>query len=100
MDLTGLRGAHRPGKDVVPENVEFNCTRCGLCCAVFDCPKLVFEEGQYSCSIYEDRPDICRVDYGVERLVQIGLSKEEALQKQYDGCALLQKHFGVPHNDT
>ena len=47
--------------------MDFNCTKCGACCRVANpftgmgrCPKLT--EGGL-CSIYETRPQLCRVDF-------------------------------------
>lgn len=54
----------------------FNCTRCGICCMFVDpvlekpgpCSKLVMEnDGKYTCSIYNERPEVCRVGFGRER---------------------------------
>lgn len=41
----------------------YDCKRCGACCLAVKCPLLVKnEDGTYSCSVYETRPTICRID--------------------------------------
>jgi len=53
------------------EKVEFLCSGCGACCMIAGYSKLLPDRGdgactylneQNQCSIYETRPDICRVD--------------------------------------
>ena len=49
----------------------FDCAKCGACCKLFNpftglgrCPRLTADD---LCSIYEERPDICRVDEMAKR---------------------------------
>lgn len=88
--------------------VGFNCTRCGLCCrdvdkvpqtAHFDrgdgtCIHLVELVGdpgsqpEYSCAIYEDRPEVCRVDFGRPEAV----SPEWWYRQTEAACRVLQEN--------
>lgn len=39
--------------------MRFNCEKCGACCMAVKCSLLTKDN---LCSIYENRPEICRVD--------------------------------------
>ena len=46
----------------------FECLRCGTCCTLYNatdgsgtrCPYLMFEGDVAVCSVYENRPEICK----------------------------------------
>jgi len=39
-----------------------SCKRCGWCCEYHGCPDVIYDEkGMAICTIYDDRPDRCRV---------------------------------------
>jgi Fe-S-cluster containining protein len=42
----------------------FKCERCGACCRSLKCKYLLM--GNY-CTIYDTRPDVCRVDVMTKR---------------------------------
>lgn len=37
------------------------CNRCGWCCKYHGCKDLIMEDGKAICTIYDKRPDRCRV---------------------------------------
>lgn len=81
---------------------EFPCNRCGLCCQqVHLAAETRFLDrgdgvcGHYdqlgkACSIYEQRPDICRVDLQFERTYSQQYSWDEFIEANLTVCELLQ----------
>ena len=81
----------------------FNCTsNCGICCrhvAVHPdvpavdgvCTKL--DTCTNKCTIYNDRPLVCRVVDGYI-LYKDGMSEDEYLQANYAACKKLQEEYG------
>lgn len=78
----------------------FQCNRCGECCRNLDKSQLYialdrgdgvcrFLEGNL-CSIYEDRPLLCRVDESYEMYFKNQYTLEEYYEMNYDGCRVLQ----------
>jgi len=79
----------------------FKCDKCGACCRNLDkspiysemhngdgiCRFLVGNE----CSIYEERPIICRVDEGYEVFFKDKMSYEDYLKATYESCTILKK---------
>lgn len=79
----------------------FKCDRCGECCRHLDkspvyrelhsgdgiCRYLVGKK----CSIYENRPLICRVDQSYEIFFKDKITYEEYLQLNYKSCEILKK---------
>lgn len=79
----------------------FKCDKCGACCRNLDkspiyremhggdgiCRFLVGNE----CSIYEERPIICRVDEGYEAFFKNEMSYEDYLKATYESCKILKK---------
>ena len=77
----------------------FQCSQCGICCrrlpnmAPFDqlhdgdgvCK---FLDGNF-CSIYENRPTLCRVDESYPLFKHL-MSYEEYLEVKYTSCSILQ----------
>ena len=66
--------------------MSFLCSQCGACCrnvAHLDLPSdkdgvcLNLDKETNKCSIYENRPDICRVDKMYEKHFKSTLSKKE-----------------------
>lgn len=79
----------------------FQCSQCGLCCKVVGSipgfPEPVKEDGSCAhlnedntCSIYEKRPLICRIDDGYDLLFSKRMSREEWHALNYKGCRTLQ----------
>ena len=67
------------------------CNKCGLCCQVANpftgigrCPKLTDDN---KCSIYDTRPDICRVDVMAKKR---GIPKFEAYAANIKACSVLK----------
>ena len=68
---------------------EFKCDKCGACCKIVGCDKL---NDDNTCSIYETRPDCCRVDKMYElRKDRIKVSKEEYFILSKELCKILRK---------
>jgi Fe-S-cluster containining protein len=81
---------------------QFPCNQCGLCCQnigqieelrAFDrgdgtCKYLIDK----TCSIYANRPDICRVDLMFERYFAEFYDRETYYQKNLEICKQLQEH--------
>lgn len=79
----------------------FRCDKCGQCCRNLDkspiyndlhdgdgvCRYLCGSE----CSIYNERPLICRIDEGYEVFFKDKVSYEEYLQLNYECCEILKK---------
>ena len=79
----------------------FNCSMCGLCCKHIDLVDELkkFDRGDGTCihlhnnlcSIYETRPNICRVDYMYEKKYSKLYSREEFYKINEDVCKTLRK---------
>lgn len=79
----------------------FKCNKCGECCRNLNkspiykdlhcgdgvCRHLVGNE----CSIYEERPIICRIDESYELFFRDKMSYEDYLQLTYKCCEILKK---------
>lgn len=79
----------------------FRCDMCGECCRNLDKSPVYrnlhdgdgicrFLKGN-KCSIYEDRPLVCRIDESYEVFFQNEMNYEEYLQYNYDCCEILKK---------
>ncbi|QRG70271.1 YkgJ family cysteine cluster protein [Brevibacillus choshinensis] len=87
------------------DDAQFPCTRCGLCCqhishieqlAKFDrgdgvCIHLV----DHLCSIYDDRPEICRIDEMYHKAFKTYFTKEQFYYENGKVCRDLQIRYGV-----
>ena len=82
----------------------FPCTQCGCCCKqVFRSELTAYlDRGDGSCkyladdntcSIYEDRPDICRVDRQYKLFFSTKISLNEFIKINIDACNYLQKNL-------
>ena len=79
----------------------FHCYQCGACCRVPEVmaqfPHLDRGDGtcrhliDNRCSIYNDRPLICRVDECYEQLFKNVMTREEYYQQQNEFCKQLRK---------
>jgi len=38
-----------------------HCNRCGWCCEYHNCQDLIYKDGKAVCTVYDNRPDRCRV---------------------------------------
>lgn len=59
--------------------MSFECVKCGACCrfaaAISKIPEL--DRGDGTCSIYDERPIICRVDATYEQFYSDTCSRDE-----------------------
>lgn len=81
----------------------FRCDKCGLCCSHVDESTLYkdldrgdgvckFLKGNL-CSIYEQRPLLCRVDESWEKIYSAEMSREDFYALNYKGCMALKKKY-------
>lgn len=79
----------------------FEFSKCGLCCRNIKKQESILgflDRGDgvcrylkdNLCSIYETRPDVCRVDKMYEKCFKDKMTKEEFYQLNYESCKLLQ----------
>lgn len=83
----------------------FPCTKCGACCRVaFLIPGFtepVNDNGSCvhlqdnMCSIYETRPDICRVDEYYDKHLTNVMSREEAYLANAQVCNMTQRLLNI-----
>lgn len=84
----------------------FECTKCGACCRnVTNIPglgEMALDDGRCrnlqddnSCSIYETRPLLCRVDDS-HRIVAHIMSPEDWQSMNYKACTVLQEKYCQP----
>ena len=83
----------------------FKCDKCGMCCKnVGNSPiyeelddgtgKCRFLKGNL-CSIYNNRPILCRVDECYDLYFKDKMTKEEYYKQNYEVCNILKKSGGV-----
>ena len=79
----------------------FECDRCGCCCRNLDKNSLyaqldrgdgvcIYLEGNL-CSIYNDRPLICRIDDCYDRFFSRVMSKEDYYRANHEACEKLKE---------
>ena len=80
--------------------MEFKCSRCGGCCAFASLFGLPVKEDGYcaylvdnKCSIYEDRPDVCRVDSRMRE--GLGMSKKNYYRESTKVCHQIIDALGI-----
>ena len=81
----------------------FECDKCGECCKNLDKSDIYkdlhngdgvcFYLNENICSIYENRPFLCRVEEGYE-IFKIELSYEKYINLNYKYCSELKKSRG------
>ena len=77
----------------------FNCTKCGLCCQHVSHLGLPNVNGvcvncepfTRSCSIYQTRPLVCRIDEGYEAVFKNEMTKEDFYRINEEACRKLQE---------
>jgi len=84
----------------------FPCTSCGLCCQrISVVPELsAYDRGdgvcmhlvENRCSIYEERPEICRIDQMFEKVYSKHFSRHEFYLENLKVCKNLQISAGLP----
>lgn len=81
--------------------MRFKCDQCGECCRHLNLSELYasLDSGNgickylvgNKCSIYNERPLICRVEESYYAFFSKEMSKEEYYQKNYDVCKQLKE---------
>ena len=88
-------------------DIFFQCNKCGLCCQHVDNFKAddeqldrgdgtcrYFEEETRLCSIYNDRPLICRIEDFYNAYLKDSISKNEYYDLNRLSCIELKKKYG------
>jgi uncharacterized protein len=86
--------------------MSFPCNQCGLCCKQISHIEQLkgYDRGDgvckyhqdNKCSIYEERPLICRVDDMYEQVIYQYMSKEEYYDLNVKACLELQEKANLP----
>lgn len=81
----------------------FNCDKCGICCAHIGGVSLYAQLDRGDgvcrylngnlCSIYEQRPILCRVDESWEKIFFTTMSKEDYYEANYRACKALKEKY-------
>lgn len=85
----------------------FPCTKCGLCCKNVGRNSLYkdLDRGDgicknltntMSCSVYEDRPLLCRIDDAFDKIFAVHLSRKKYYELNVQVCYKLQVSAGTP----
>lgn len=89
--------------------MSFPCTRCGLCCQnIKHVPELndfhngdghcLYFKADVGCTIYQERPLVCRVDEGYQQLFENKISKKNFYLKNAEVCNYMQLEAGLPNH--
>jgi Fe-S-cluster containining protein len=81
----------------------FECDKCGLCCSYLGESTIYasldrgdgvckYLDGNL-CSIYENRPLLCRVDESYEKLFSNEMTRKEFYMLNYKGCLELKNKY-------
>lgn len=82
----------------------FPCTECGACCSSIEGIDFLEEYNQNGickmlvnnrCSIYENRPLLCRIDQAYEEIFSTLMSKEDFFEQNAKACNELQERLGI-----
>ena len=83
----------------------FKCERCGACCCAVERSAVYqhldrgdgscryFNKDTNDCSIYYDRPLICRVDEAYDKWFHSQMTLDEYYNLNYEACRLLRKSY-------
>lgn len=82
----------------------FKCDMCGECCRNLDKSSL-YEDldmgngvcrylNGNKCSIYDDRPLLCRIDESYEAFFKDVITIDEYYRLNYEACNILKNHAG------
>lgn len=77
--------------------MQFNCDKCGACCKNLP-PGIPLNRGDgvckylenNLCTIYETRPDICRVGTLYDRFFKDKMTEEEYIKLTHETCDILK----------
>ncbi len=82
----------------------FKCDKCGICCSHLSKCELYsnLDRGDgvckylknNLCSIYENRPLICRIDKSYEIFFDTKMTRQEFYELNYKGCMELKNKYG------
>ena len=86
--------------------MSFPCTKCGQCCMnISKVEQLIddhsgngiciFYRENVGCKIYQNRPDVCRIDEGYIKFFSSHMSIQEFYQKNAQVCNQLQEEKGM-----
>ena len=87
---------------------EFHCSQCGACCmsvegvegfeelTADDGSCKLFDKETHLCTIYDERPLLCRVDEAFDAYYASSMSWEEYLDANYKSCKELREALGIP----
>lgn len=84
--------------------MKFPCTQCGACCSSIEgidflaqynqngqCIKLV----DHQCSIYEERPLLCRIDEAYDEIFSKHMTRQAFYEQNAKACNQLQEKLGI-----
>lgn len=89
----------------------FDCTRCGACCRSVALSPLTakldkgngvcchLNEDNNLCLIYENRPNICRINQQYEQIYKNHFSWKEFCEINYQSCKILQEKVLIHFSD-
>ena len=69
-------------------SLKFNCDKCGACCRTKNCSYLTKDN---LCSIYDERPNECRVDYLFEVMKLPEKMRDRFYRNHKKMCEFLRK---------
>jgi len=86
----------------------FYCDKCGLCCSHIGGSEIYkdldrgdgvckFLKGNL-CSIYDNRPLLCRVDESYEKIFSGRISREDFYELNYKACNTLKEKYKEEQN--
>lgn len=94
------------------KDMEFHCTKCGLCCIGLDKKEITaglqdgdgicrhLDQTTMCCMIYEDRPIFCRVDDYYNQFLADKMDREEYLALTYEACELKKREWEACGRDV
>ncbi|TVY08354.1 YkgJ family cysteine cluster protein [Paenibacillus cremeus] len=87
---------------------DFPCNECGLCCSNINGISELqdYDQGDgvckylkdNKCQIYENRPEVCRVNIMYQKHFSSTFTKEAFYIENLKICRELQSNFGIPTN--
>jgi Fe-S-cluster containining protein len=92
----------------VKESEVFHCTQCGECCRHVDNSELTshldrgdglcryLDRDERTCTIYGDRPLVCRVDECFDQVFRHSMSRAEYYRRNAAACNEMQEEAGLP----
>ncbi len=86
--------------------MSYPCTQCGLCCKNIQSVEslstfhlgdgvCINYDDSVGCTIYNERPDVCRIDEGYKKFFSSVISFSDYYKKNAEVCNQLQKTAGM-----